>query len=129
MTRLNISSSSPFEGSIGFSRAVRIDNMISVSGTASIGPDGTTMYPNDVYRQTKNCINIIKRTIEKAGGKLEDTIRTRILLRDISRWDEAAKAHEEFFSHIKPACTFFEVKRFIKDDWLVEIEVDCIVNV
>ena len=126
--RKKVSSGSPMEGPIGFSRAVRIGNMISVSGTAAIAPDGSTAAPNDVYGQTKCCIEIMKRAIEDAGGKLEDVIRTRVMLKDISRWREAAKAHGEFFSEIRPACTFVEVKGFVKDDWLVETEADCLME-
>ncbi len=126
--RKNISSNSPMEKIIGFSRAVRIDNIISVSGTAAIAPDGSTAYPDDVYNQTKYCIEIMKKVIEEAGGRLEDVIRIRIMLKDISKWEEAANANGEFFSEIRPACTFFEVKGFIKSDWLVETEADCIIQ-
>ena len=128
MERKNISSCSPFEGEIGFSRAVRIGNIISVSGTAPIGPDGSTMFLNDVYNQTKYCIETMKKAIEDADGKLEDVIRTRIILKDITRWKEASKAHSEFFKNIKPACTFFEVSSFVNPDWLVETEADCVIN-
>ena len=126
MKRECISSGSPMEKPIGFSRAVRIGNIIAVSGTAPIAPDGTTASLNDVYGQTKRCIEIIKTAIEQAGGKLEDVIRTRIFLTDISRWEEAAKAHGEFFSEIRPATTFAEVKGLIKKEWLVEMEADCV---
>ncbi|MDD5050230.1 MAG: RidA family protein [Candidatus Pacebacteria bacterium] len=128
MTRTNISSGSSFEKPIGFSRAVRIGNTIAVAGTAPIGPDGKTAHPGDAYLQTKRCFEIIKIAIEKAGGKLEDVIRTRVMLTDISKWKDAAKAHGEFFSEIRPACTFVGVKRLIESDWLVEIEVDCILE-
>lgn len=128
MARKNISSGSPYEQSIGFSRAVRIGNIISVSGTAPIAPDGSTAHPDDVYGQTKHCLDIIKRAIEGADGKLENVVRTRIMLKDISMWKEAARAHGEYFSEIKPACTFVEVKGFVAADWLVEIEADCIVE-
>jgi enamine deaminase RidA (YjgF/YER057c/UK114 family) len=128
MTRKNVSSGSPWEKPIGFSRAVRIGNIIAVSGTAAIAPDGSTAHPNDVYGQTKYCIEIMKKAIEEAGGKLENVIRTRIMLKDISKWEEAAKAHGEFFSEIRPACTFVEVKGFVKADWLVETEADCVID-
>lgn len=99
-----------------------------MSGTAPIAPDGTTACVNDVYGQTKYCLEIIKRAIEDAGGSLENVIRTRIMLKDIMKWEEAAKAHGEFFSEIRPACTFVEVKRFIDPNWLVEIEADCVIE-
>ena len=124
--RQTISSGSPWEKSIGFSRAVRVGNIIAVSGTAPIAADGSTAYPGDVYRQSRHCIEIIRAAIEPAGATLENVIRTRIMLTDIGKWQDAAKAHGEFFAEIKPACTFVEVKGFINSDWLVEIEADCI---
>ena len=128
MARKNISSSSPMEEIIGFSRAVRTNNIIAVSGTAPLAPDGTTAHPGDAYAQTRRCLEIIKEAIAKSGGSLEDVIRTRIMLKDISLWKEAARAHREYFSQIKPACTFVEVKGFVRNDWLVEIEVDCVTS-
>lgn len=128
MKRLNVSSRSAYEKPIGFSRAVRIGNFISVSGTAPIGPDGNTSNPGDLYRQTIRCIEIIKKAITDAGGQLDNVIRTRVFLKDISEWEKAAKAHGEFFTGIRPACTFVEIKGLIKDDWLVEMEADCLVE-
>jgi len=128
MDRKNISSGSPMEEPIGFSRASRVGNVIAVAGTAAIGPDGQTVGINNVYEQTKYCIEIMKKAIEEAGGSLQNVVRTRIMLLDISTWKEAAKAHGEFFSDIRPACTFFAVKGFINKDWLVEIEADCVVS-
>lgn len=127
MERLNISSGSQYEKQIGFSRAVRIGNIISVAGTAPIAHDGTTAYPNDLYNQTKRCLEIMKKTIIDAGGQIENVIRTRIYLKNISDWQEAAKAHGEYFSEIRPASTFVEIKGFIKDDWQVETEADCVI--
>jgi enamine deaminase RidA (YjgF/YER057c/UK114 family) len=128
MDRKNISSGSPMEKPIGFSRACRVGNIIAVAGTAPIGPDGRTVGLNNVYEQTKYCIEIMKKAIEEAGGSLQDVVRTRIMLVDMSTWKEAAKAHGEFFSDIRPACTFFEVKGFINKEWLVETEADCVVS-
>ena len=127
MERQLVSSGSPFEKPIGFSRAVRVGNAIAVSGTAPLAPGGGTAYPGDLYRQTRTCLEIIKDAIEKAGGRMEDVIRTRIMLVDISRWQEAARAHGEFFGEIRPASTFVQVSRFIDADWLVEIEADGVV--
>lgn len=124
MERQLISSGSPFEKPIGFSRAVRVGNAIAVSGTAPIAPGGGTAYPGDLYRQTRTCLEIIKNAVENAGGHLDDVIRTRIMLTDIIRWQEAARAHGEFFGEIRPASTFVQVSRFIDADWLVEIEAD-----
>lgn len=127
MTKTIISSNSTLEKEIGFSRAVRIDNHIAVSGTAPIRKDGSNAFEEDLYNQTKFCIKIIKDAIEEAGGILENVIRTRIMLKDISIWREAAKAHGEYFSEIQPTCTFVEVNRFINEKWLVEVEADCII--
>lgn len=113
---------------IGFSRAVRKGNLIAVAGTAPILPDGSTAHPGDIYLQTQRCLEIIKQAIEAAGGNLSDVVRTRIMLTDISRWEQAGKAHAELFSKIKPACTFVEVKGFVNPEWLVEIEADCLLE-
>ncbi|MCW8878346.1 MAG: RidA family protein [Kangiellaceae bacterium] len=123
--RKNISSGSPLESPIGFSRACRIGNHIAVAGTAPI-KDGATAFKGDLYRQTRYCLELSIDAIEKIGGSKQDVIRTRVMLKDISRWEEAAKAHGEFFSDIRPACTFVEVKGFIDPEWLVETEVDAV---
>lgn len=128
MNKKLVTSNSPFEPQIGFSRAIKMGNFIAVSGTAPIKNDGSTAFKGDLYNQTKFCIEIIKQAIEQAGGKLENIIRTRIMLKDIAIWKEAAKAHGEYFSEIRPACTFVEISRFINEDWLVEIEADCMIN-
>jgi enamine deaminase RidA (YjgF/YER057c/UK114 family) len=125
--RQNISSGSPFEKPIGFSRAVHIDNRIVVSGTAPIAPDGTTAHPGDMYRQTLRCLDIIREAVEAAGGRLADIIRTRVYLTDADRWQDAASAHGKIFGDIRPACTFVEVSRLIDPEWLVEIEAECVV--
>lgn len=121
-----ISSGSPFEPQIGFSRAVRVGPYVSVSGTAPIAPDGSVAAPGDLYGQTKRCFEIIAQAIEKAGLSLDDVIRTRVMLTDISRWQEAARAHGEVFGKVRPASTFVEVKGLINKEWLVEIEADCV---
>ena len=124
--RKNISSGSPFEPKIGFSRAVRIGPHLAISGTAPIAANGEVAAPGDVYGQTKRCLEIAAAAIASADMSLEDTIRTRIMLTDISRWADAARAHGEVFGAIRPACTFVEVKGLIDKAWLVEIEVDCV---
>jgi enamine deaminase RidA (YjgF/YER057c/UK114 family) len=128
MLRQNISSGSPYEERIGFSRAVRIGNMIAVSGTAPIDGKGETVYPGDLYNQTKYCLGIIEKAIKEAGGRMVDVIRTRVLLTDITNWREAGKAHAEYFSDIKPAISIYGVNKLIGDDWLVEVEAYCYVK-
>jgi len=124
--RKNITYNQPLEKEIRFSRAVRIGNIIAISGTAPIAPDGSVASPGDVYGQTKRCFEIIKDVLEKAGGKIKNVIRTRIFLKDIKTWKEAAKAHGEIFFDTQPACTFVEVSGFINPEWLIEIEADAI---
>ena len=119
-----VSSGSPLEPQIGFSRAVRIGPMVAVAGTAPIAEGGGVEAPGDVYGQTRYCLGIIARALEEAGLSLEHVIRTRIMLTDIARWQEAARAHGEVFGEIRPASTFVEVKGFIDPGWLVEIEAD-----
>jgi len=123
-----ISSGSPFEPQIGFSRAVRVGNVVAVSGTAPIAPDGGVAAPGDMYGQTKRCFEIIAEAIAKAGLTLDSVVRTRVMLTDMSRWREAAKAHGEVFGSVRPASTFVEVKGLVDKAWLVEIEADCIVE-
>ena len=128
MARQNISSGSPYEEPIGFSRAVRIGDTIAVSATAPIKPGGSTAHVGDVYGQTKYCLEIIERAIKEGGGSLEDVIRTRVMMTDISKWQEAGRAHGEYFGKIRPACAFFQVSGFVDEQWLVEIEADCILE-
>ena len=123
-----VPSVSPFAPSIGMSRAVRVGSWVAVAGTAPITVDGGVACPGDVYGQTRRCLEITKQAILDAGLTLDSVVRTRVMLTDISRWKEAARAHGEFFSQVKPACTFVEVKGFIEPEWLVELETDCIAD-
>ncbi len=111
---------------IGYSRVVRVGNIVAVSGTAPVNADGTTAHVGDAYEQTKQCFKIMQTALEKVDARIEDTIRTRIMLTNINDWKEAARAHAEIFKDIKPVCTFVEVKGFINPEWLVEIEMDCV---
>jgi enamine deaminase RidA (YjgF/YER057c/UK114 family) len=126
--RTLISSGSPLEPRIGFSRAVRVGNLLAIAGTAPIASDGSVAAPGDVYAQTKRCLGIIAAAISDAGLGLDDVIRTRVMLTDIETWCDAARAHGEYFAAIRPACTFVEVTRFIDRGWLVEVEADCVVQ-
>jgi enamine deaminase RidA (YjgF/YER057c/UK114 family) len=124
--RKNISSGSPWEDVIGYCRAVRIGNTIEVSGTAPV-KDGKTL-EGTLYDQTKLCIEIIKKAIEEAGGTLEDVVRTRMYLTDISQWEQAGKAHGEFFGKIKPATAMVEVSKLIDPAMMVEIEATAVIS-
>jgi enamine deaminase RidA (YjgF/YER057c/UK114 family) len=121
-----ISSGSPYEPEIGISRAVRVGNLISVSGTAPIAPDGSNVAPGDIAEQAKRCIDIIADALEEAGASLEDVVRTRILLVRIEDWKAVAEIHGQYFRDIRPASTFMQVSSFIDPDWLVEIEADAV---
>lgn len=124
--RQTISSGSPLEPQIGFSRAVRAGDYVAVAGTAPIGDDGSTVGRDDVYAQTVRCLDIAERALEAAGACLEDVIRTRIMLTDVTQWKEAARAHGERFASVRPVTTFVEVSRFIDPAWLVEVELDAV---
>jgi enamine deaminase RidA (YjgF/YER057c/UK114 family) len=128
MKRIMISTGSPYEKPIGFSRAVRVDDIITVSGTAPLTSDGRTASPGDAYGQAKRCMEIIKKAIEDAGGRLEHVVRTRVMLTDIRYWEEAARAHGEFFGEIRPSSTMVGGMVFVRPEWLVEIEADCVVD-
>lgn len=128
MDRRLVSSGSPFEAEIGFSRAVRVGAHVSVAGTAPIGPDGKLAGEGDVYLQTRRCLEIIAQALQNAGASLDHVVRTRVMLTDISRWREAGRAHGDVFGSIRPACTFVEVKGFIDPLWLVELEADAIIT-
>jgi len=122
-----ISSGSKFEPIIGFSRAVRVGPHIVVSGTAPIAPGGGVACPGDLYGQTLRCLEIIEQAINDAGGKREHVIRTRIFLKDMKNWEDAGRAHGEFFRDIRPASTMIQIVQAIDPAWLVEIEADAIV--
>jgi enamine deaminase RidA (YjgF/YER057c/UK114 family) len=123
-----VSSGSPLEPEIGFSRAVRIGQHIAVAGTAPISRSGDVAAANNVYEQTKRCLEIIEQAIADAGGSLAHVTRTRVMLTDMNSWRDAARAHGEYFGSIRPACTFVQVVGFIHPEWLVEIEADAIVS-
>ena len=127
MERRLISSAAVYEPQIGFSRAVRVGPHIAVSGTAPIAPGGGVACPGDLYGQTLRCLEIIEKAVIDAGGKREHIMRTRVMLKDMTGWQDAARAHGEFFRDIRPASTFIQIVQAIDPAWLVEIEADAIV--
>ncbi|MFI8826891.1 Rid family hydrolase [Streptomyces sp. NPDC053431] len=127
-TRNNVGSGSPLEPEIGFSRAVRKGSHVAVAGTAPLADGGGTVGVGDVYAQTVRCLDIAEAALTAAGASLDDVVRTRVMLTDVTRWKEAAKAHGERFAAVRPVTTFVEVSRFIDPDWLVEIEVDAVTD-
>ena len=125
--RQNFSSGNKWEKAFAFSRAVRINNVIEVSGTVSVDETGEIIGINNPYEQTKYIFEKILRYIEKAGGKKEDIIRTRMYVLNISDSEEIGRAHYEFFKGIEPATSMIEVKSFISEEFLVEIEATAVV--
>jgi len=123
-----ISSGSPYEPKVGISRAVRVGNIIAVSGTAPLGSDGRTVGIGDAGAQARRCLEIIAAALEKAGASLRQVVRTRTLLVRIEDWQAVAAVHGEFFGAIRPANTIMQVSRFIDPDWLIEFEADAVVD-
>lgn len=124
--RQSVSSGSPYEPVIGISRAVRMGQMIAVSGTAPIGQDGKTVGVGDAAAQARRCLEIAKQALEKLGASLDDVIRTRVFLTRIEDWKAVAEVHGERFRGVRPASTFVQVSRFVDPEWLVEVEVDAV---
>lgn len=128
MKRQLVSSGSPYEPVVGFSRAVRVGRFVSVGGTAPIGADGKITAPGDAAGQTRRCLEIIKTALEKAGAGLKDVVRTRIMLKRIEDWEAAARVHGAYFKDIRPASTIVQVAGFIEPEWMVEIEADAVIS-
>ncbi|GMU95000.1 RidA family protein [Ignavibacterium album] len=127
MKRKNFSGGAVWEDIVGYSRAVRTGNIIEISGTTAV-VDNKVAGVNDPYIQTKTILEKIKKVLEEAGASLADVIRTRMFVTDISKWQQYAKAHQEYFGKIKPATSMIEVKSLIDPDMMIEIEVSAVVG-
>lgn len=124
--RINISSGAPWEDIVGYCRTVRVGNVIEVAGTTAVDENGNVVGEGNLYAQTVYALQKIEKALLVAGAALKDVVRTRMYVTDISQWEQAGRAHGEFFRNIKPAATMVEVKALIDSKLLIEIEATAI---
>ena len=127
-SRINYSSGSKWEDIVGYSRAVKVGNVVEVTGTVASDEKGVVVGEDDAYLQTKYIYQKIEAVLLRAGAEMKDVIRVRMFVTDISRWQEYGKAHSEFFQHIKPCNTMVEVRALIEPKFLIEIEATAIIE-
>ena len=126
--RLNISSGTKWEEVVGYSRAVRVGNIVEVAGTTAVDENGQVVGINNPYEQTRFILSKIEKALISAGATIKDVVRTRMFVTDIVHWEEIGRAHAEYFRNIKPVATLVEVKSLISPELLVEIEVSAIIT-
>ena len=117
-----------WESKVGYCRALKAGNTIYLSGMAPVGEDGKTHAPGDGYAQARRCLEIVQAALAEMGAQMNQVVRTRLYVTDISRWQEYGKAHQEFFGEYPPVTAMVEVKGLISPDMLIEIEVDAFVG-
>lgn len=128
MERRRAFTGAPWEDAVGYCRAIRVGDRISVTGTAPVADDGSVHAPGDAYAQARRCLAIIERALSELGAGLEDVVRTRMFVTDIDRWEDIGRAHGEAFGEHPPATTMVEVSRLIEPGMLVEIEAEAVVD-
>lgn len=128
MKKTRISTGTPWEAVVGYSRAVRIGRAVHVSGTTATDERGRVVSPGDPYAQAVHAIRNIRAALEEAGSRLEEVVRTRIYVTDIRGWEDVGRAHGDAFGEVRPATTMVEVRRLIDPDMLVEIEADAVIR-
>ena len=128
MAREIFGTNSPWEPVVGYSRAVRVGNLIFVTGTTATDASGAVVAQGDAYAQAVQALRNIESVLKRAGATMKDVVRTRMFVTDISQWEEIGRAHSEFFRDIRPAATMVEVSRLIDPVMLVEIEVDAVLE-